>query len=197
MSGPLKDFVRALRAAMEAQPMEGAIMSHERPEATFRLVLWRVWSPGPSARLMSLTMLNPSTADHHAVDNTLKSCMRLARLLGFDGVVLTNLFAYRATKPSDLKTADRIVGPHGNLWIEAAASICDRVVAAWGSHGKFRGRDREVAELLRKDHDVWAFRLLADGAPEHPLYIPSEVKEVGLVLYRPKFVPAPPENPAS
>ena len=111
MSGQVQDFVRAIRAAMEAQPMEGAIMSHEQPEATFRLVLWRVWNPGPTARLLSLTMLNPSTADHRKVDNTLKSCIRLARLLGFDGVVITNLFAYRATKPSDLKSADRIVGP--------------------------------------------------------------------------------------
>lgn len=195
MSGQVRDFIRAIRAAMDAQPLEGAIMSHELPEPTYRLVLWRVWTPGANPRLLSLTMLNPSKADHSLNDPTMKSCIRLAKLLGFDGIIITNLFAYRATKPSDLKAADRIIGPGNNLWIEAAAWICDVVAAGWGANGKLRGRDREVVDILRRDKDVMSFRLLQDGAPEHPLYIPSEVKNIGLVLYRRKFGADTPELP--
>ena len=52
---------------------------------------------------MNFIMLNPSTADDEFDDATIRRCVGFAKRWGFHGLVVTNLFAYRATKPSDLK----------------------------------------------------------------------------------------------
>lgn len=191
MTALLTDATALLLRAMRSSPHADAIMSAERPEPAHRFVLWRVWNPGPKARLLHITMLNPSVADHRVDDRTILSCTRLAKALGYDGFVVTNLFAYRATDPKDLKKADRAVGPNNDLWIDAAASVCELHVAAWGAGGNFRGRDREVTDRLRNSYDLHAFRLLQNGEPEHPLYLPTSD---ATVLYRAKRQPSEDER---
>lgn len=56
-------------------------------------------------------LLNPSTATEEHNDPTVERCERRARALGYGGFAVTNLFAFRATRPEDLKRAGAPVGP--------------------------------------------------------------------------------------
>lgn len=48
-------------------------------------------------------MLNPSTADAEIDDPTITRCIGFAKSWGFGGLMVGNLWAYRATDPKELK----------------------------------------------------------------------------------------------
>ena len=118
--------------------------------------------------------LNPSTADEDTLDQTLAAVCRYSRKWGFTEVVMLNLFAFRATDPRDLKLATDPIGPDNDKHLLAEVSKVDRVIACWGDHGRFLGRDREVTDLLGVSFEC----LLTNrtGAPHHPLYLRSRIK---------------------
>jgi hypothetical protein len=87
---------------------------------------------------------------------------------------MLNLFAFRATDPRDLKRANDPIGSDNNEHLLAEVGNVDRVIACWGEHGKFLGRDRQVADLLEVSFEC----LLRNrtGAPHHPLYLKSKIR---------------------
>ena len=87
---------------------------------------------------------------------------------------MLNLFAFRATDPRDLKRASDPIGPDNDEHLLREVRDVDRVIACWGSHGGFLGRDRQVADLLGVSFEC----LLRNrtGAPHHPLYLKSGIK---------------------
>ncbi len=141
----------------------------------YRYSLTRRWSGGGGA--VAFVMLNPSTADALRDDPTIRRCIGFARAWGFGALEVVNLFAFRATHPSQLRAAADPVGPRNNRILRAALSRADAVVAAWGVHGSWGGRDRAVLRLLsaRKDQ-TWpapqCLGLTKQGHPRHPLYLP-------------------------
>ena len=50
------------------------------------------------------------------------------------------------------------------------AKNADVVIAAWGVHGSFLKRDREVQNMVKPLHFL---RLTKSGYPGHPLYLPK------------------------
>lgn len=76
-------------------------------DGLYRFALHRWWGDGIR---LGFVMLNPSTADAEIDDPTIRRCMGFARTLGFDGIRVVNLYAYRATKPADLWKADEPTG---------------------------------------------------------------------------------------
>ena len=50
-------------------------------------------------------MLNPSTADEHLNDPTVRRCMDFASRWGYGTLFVTNLSPLRATDPTELKAA--------------------------------------------------------------------------------------------
>ena len=54
--------------------------------------------------------LNPSTDDETKDDPTITRCINFAKSWGYGGVYVTNLFAYRATVPSDMKASNEPIG---------------------------------------------------------------------------------------
>lgn len=141
-------------------------------DGQYRYSLHRWWGDGP--RLM-FVMLNPSTADAEQDDPTIRRCIGFARTLGFDGLSVFNLYAFRATKPADLWKADEPTGGQRNddllreVGLHARHSL---VLAAWGANAK---ADR-VAQVraFRGWENVRALALTKDGAPRHPLYLPGD-----------------------
>nr|WP_297388176.1 DUF1643 domain-containing protein [uncultured Roseateles sp.] len=153
--------------------MNGAIIS---PCQTFRYRLWRYWRPG--GRPLIFVMLNPSTADGSEDDPTIRKCIGFAKRLGFEGIEVANLFAYRATDPGNLRWAQYPVGPDNDAAIAAMGAVSVErgtpVVCAWGANARRTpGRVSEVLALLRaRTVDIKALRIMPDGTPSHPLMLP-------------------------
>jgi hypothetical protein len=150
---------------MPTMPRRGAIIIDP-----YRYLLWRTWNP--AGKPLAFLMLNPSTADATTDDPTVRRCLSFARDWGFGALYVVNLFAYRATSPRDLLAAADPVGPENDAAIRQAAQHSACLVAAWGGYGRYRGRDREVMELLTvQGCQVWCLGCNQDGSPKHPLYI--------------------------
>ncbi len=135
---------------------------------TYRYMLKRKWGPGKPVLFI---MLNPSTADAFQDDPTIRRCMRFAASWGYGGILAGNLFAFRATNPKELQTASDPVGPENDDWLERLADEAGIVVAAWGSHGSYAGRDKQVTAMFQ---DLHCLALTSGGQPRHPLYLKSD-----------------------
>jgi len=153
-----------------------------RASATFsfdrrhRYELTRQWSGegDVSPRFVNFVMLNPSTADAFVLDPTNRRCVGFARDWGFDGLITTNVFAWRSTDPRGLRQASDPVGPDNDAFLVEAARRAELVVAAWGVHAAFDGRGSTVRRLLRSvGVEPRVLRLTKDGHPGHPLYVPA------------------------
>lgn len=150
----------------------GAVFS---PCRTWRYTLTRIWHPGRP--VMNVIGLNPSTADETRDDPTIRRCTHFAMRDGYGGLVMTNIFAFRATDPSDMKVATDPVGPDNDRHLREQAARAGRVIAAWGAHGRHLGRGDAVAELLA-GFDLHCWRLTKEGHPAHPLYLPARLTSV-------------------
>ncbi len=110
----------------------------------YRYDLWRRWDDSkPFAMFIGL---NPSTADETLDDPTIRRCINFAKSWGYGGLCMTNLFAFRATDPADMKTheEDRWACDANLLQIANHSAKAGVVVAAWGVHGVHCNRDRTV-----------------------------------------------------
>lgn len=145
-----------------------AIMS---PDGAYRYYLSRVWNPELPKVLF--IMLNPSTADATKDDPTIRKCIGFAKRWHCGGLLVVNLFAYRATDPAVLKSLDYCVGPQNDNNIRAAVGEADVIVCAWGAHGRKHQRSHQVLGMLKGfNRPLHAVKLLSDGTPAHPLYVP-------------------------
>lgn len=151
----------------------------------YRYTLVRRWDFGAESRPPAqFIMLNPSTADADVDDPTIRRCVGFARALDAGGIVVVNLYAYRATKPADLWRADDPVGPDADLYLSVVArrAVLEDapLIAAWGANAK----PNRVAEALRvidrcgATDRLTALGLTASGAPRHPLYMPATARPV-------------------
>src|SRR6059036_1567736 len=123
----------------------GAVFSACR---RWRYLLWRRWDARlPSANFL---MLNPSTADEVKLDPSCTRARRYAERWGFGAVVITNIFAWRATDPEEMKAARDPVGRGNDRAILGAARESALVVCAWGNHGAHLGRSEAVRKFLRE-----------------------------------------------
>jgi len=141
------------------------------PDRRYRYTLVHRWDelfdPG---RGIAWIGLNPSTADEHRLDPTLRRIRAYSAAWGYAYFVMLNLFAWRATDPARMKAAGDPVGPDNDRWIMRWSSRVDRVMLAWGEHGAHLGRDRAVLDLLGGDN-IFCLGRNASGQPKHPLYV--------------------------
>lgn len=135
-------------------------------------------------RVAAFVMLNPSTADEHADDPTIRRCIGFADREGCGALVVVNLSAIRATDPAELAELaepDETVTRNA-VAIRSAVRLAARssgpVIAAWGASSSARGwpgRAARVAALERllRAEGVGAVCLgaTAAGDPRHPLYV--------------------------
>lgn len=145
------------------------------PCGQYRYRLERFWS---GEHALPFIMLNPSTADASLDDPTIRRCMGFARNRGYGGIIVANLFAYRATSPADMKRADAPVGGLNDSHLAALMQWALRadvpVIAAWGANGSFQGRDQTVIALADLvGCDLMCLGTTAAGHPRHPLYVPA------------------------
>lgn len=149
---------------------KSAVFSADR---VFRYELSRTWGVG--GRYLNFLMLNPSKANEFENDPTVERCERRARMWGYDGLLVTNLFAFRATDPNVMLIAPEPVGLENDEAIRRCADRSEMVICAWGKDGGHRGRAAQVVKLL-SGFDLHALKVSeTTGQPWHPLYIAMSV----------------------
>lgn len=140
----------------------------------WRTLLWRSWDANrPVANFL---MLNPSTADETVLDPTCARARDYAQRWGYGALLVTNLFAWRATDPRAMRGAADPVGAGNDGAILRAAREARLVVCAWGNHGAHLGRSAHVRGLLRAAGiALHVLRVNGNGEPAHPLYLPARL----------------------
>lgn len=130
---------------------------------------------GRDGKLLTVVMVNPSTADAENDDHTIRKVQEFARRAGYGRLIVGNLFALRST---DIKGLAAVEDPRGgqanNRHLEAMISEADGVLFAWGASDKipkkWRGRWATVADIAeRAGKQPLCLGVAKDGHPLHPL----------------------------
>jgi len=170
-----------------------------RRDAPYPVAFWTRW--------ICWVMLNPSTADALQDDPTIRKVRGFTERLGYDGFLVVNRFAWRATDPRELyrvrpgpsgaELGDprcagstcrgrcihaAAAGPENDAWVSRAAEAARRIICAWGVHGgeyphEFLRILRGPTEEGRRDLDVLKVSE-ASRTPAHPLYLPYDLKPI-------------------
>jgi hypothetical protein len=141
------------------------------PCKTYRFTLKRNYGSGNGT--LNFILLNPSTATEAFNDPTIGRCEIRTLAGGFSRMIITNIFAFRATDPTVMMASDDPVGDANDAAILACAQEADSVICAWGEHGKLRQRGDYVKALLQQHRlPMTALKINKSGHPAHPLYLP-------------------------
>jgi hypothetical protein len=130
------------------------------------------WEPLFAPRLCTWIGLNPSIANETQLDPTLRRIRAFSAAWGYNGFIMTNLFALVSTNPDRLHTEAEPVGPENDRCILSAAQETGKVIAAWGVIDAHRGRCTSVLEKL-SGFDLLCLKKTKGGFPSHPLYVAS------------------------
>lgn len=143
------------------------------PCGKYRYRLWRQWDD--HAPVMAFCMMNPSTADATEDDNTIRRCIGYAKREKHGGIMVVNVFAYRATNPKELLTVDDPAGPENIAYLMGVRPnlLLSTLVVAFGKRvgGKrFRDHYCRATNVLSPQHPK-CLGINLDGTPKHPLYV--------------------------
>lgn len=146
----------------------------------YRYELRRTWDE--SRPKVMFIMLNPSTADAEIDDPTIRRCVGFAKSWGYGGILVGNLFAYRATEPKTLLTVNDPIGRDNIEHIMELLKECEKVICAWGN-GKlvervFKKMNKEYKPFAENLKGLYYLELANDGTPKHPLYLKGHLKPV-------------------
>lgn len=162
-------------------------IAHFSPDRVYRYWLEIRWAAG---RAINFLMLNPSTADEQKNDPTVERCERRARMWDYPAVIITNLFAVRATDPKDMLAHQNPTGRENDKWIVQAYAESTMTIAAWGAHGKHLQRSRRVRQDVLGGMPLKCLKYTG-GEPWHPLYLPYSLEPIDLPewSHRKKHIP--------
>jgi hypothetical protein len=140
-------------------------------------MLWRTFALRGQDAPLVFVMLNPSTADGHKDDATIRRCLWFAWREGYGGIVVVNLSPWRARDPRDLDATYR--RGEDVLFLEAnrpalqLARSLGPFVLAWGAGVRWwmDPAARVVRQLARPGLCLGRTR---KGEPRHPLMLPKD-----------------------
>lgn len=171
--------------------IKGAILSDC---GNYRYLLWRIWNDG--LPVVVWVMLNPSTADADKDDPTIRRCVSFAKLWGAGGIIVVNLFGFRATDPRQLPGGAIAVAPADEPdknWSIIVAACQGHIpdgsypvlarVAAWGAHGRALSQGRAVTrQLAALGLPLECLGTTLSGSPRHPLYVKGATVRAAFAL---------------
>lgn len=163
------------------QKYDGAVFS---PCRTWRYTLWRKFPDNPDGKNVMFLMLNPSTATELMNDPTVRRTIGFAMDWGASQLVVTNLFAYRATLPADMMADEDPTGPDNDKHIREQAAQADLIICAWGNDGAHLERAKHVVRMLEKDErPLHYLKITGSGEPGHPLYLKADMRPQRLITH--------------
>ena len=136
----------------------------------YRYELHREWDK--SKKKVLFVMLNPSTADGLNNDLTTIRCINFAKKGGYGGIMIGNIYPFRAKRPKDLRKwlNDFIYSDgHGatktnEVHVKEMAEQADMIVCAWGCNHP------GIPEWVDELGDLFYLELCKDNiTPKHPL----------------------------
>lgn len=143
------------------------------PDRRYRYWLIRVWDE--TLPLLCVIGVNPSTADEQTDDPTIRKTIGFATRLGFGGVLMLNVGAYRATDPREWKkTADPFGAENSIAHLKGYLAEFQpaAIVAAWGKNcSTYRGLHRAL-EIEKHIPGLMCWGRNKDRTPRHPLMLP-------------------------
>lgn len=154
--------------------LNGALISEDQ---LYRYSLWRIWDN--SLPKVMWIMLNPSTADGDVDDPTIRRCMGFAKSWGYGGIMVGNLFAFRATDPKQLTAIDNPEGERNKEILTRMSKQCDLIVLAWGNAPIIKKikPDFKVNHLFYLPMEkMMHLEIAKTGTPKHPLYLKGNLK---------------------
>ena len=132
----------------------------------YRYKLTRTWDEDKGKVLF--IMLNPSTANHIENDLTTIRCINFAEKWGYGGIMIGNIYPFRAKRPKDLRKWLKDGGTYQFFNRDAVhqmAEQADLVVCAWGCNSP--GMPEWIDEL---EVPLYYLEMCKDGeTPKHPL----------------------------
>ncbi len=148
---------------------DGAVFSDDRK---YRYALFRLWDlQAPNVMFIGL---NPSTANEHDNDPTIRRVIDFAQRWGYGGLCMMNLFALVSSDPKRLLTCDDPVGDN-DRWLEQTFQKCQDVVFAWGAFPEAKQRAEKVMKMFPT---ATCLGINQDGSPKHPLYLPKNTSMI-------------------
>ncbi|WP_116364391.1 DUF1643 domain-containing protein [Parahaliea mediterranea] len=119
-------------------------------------------------------MLNPSTADAELDDPTIRRCRGFADSWDCAGIVVANLYAYRATKPTELWRTTGPIGPDNDDWLYRLLQEHGEAVCAWGANAEPERAAQFMDYAAEVGARLWCLGTTKTGAPRHPLYVRAD-----------------------
>lgn len=141
----------------------------------YRYLLTCRWRDGAP---LVWVMLNPSVADAHNDDPTIRRVRGFTAREGYPGFAVVNLWALVATDPKDLH-ARRGAYEEKNLRTIASITRGRDVVAAWGAGVSRCPCLTRVTMILRDAATVRCLGYTKHGQPRHPLMVRKDARLVG------------------
>ena len=149
----------------------------------YRYSLHRTWNNQmPSVMFV---MLNPSTADDKQDDPTIKRCINFAKSWNYGGIIVCNLFAYRATNPKELLSVHNPFGDQNIYYTKNNADKVPAIICAWGNEPILKKvlKNMSPVSLLHFALDkLYYLELSKNGVPKHPLYLKNTLTPKKLII---------------
>lgn len=141
-------------------------------DGPYRYLLTRLIPGEDETKRVVWVMLNPSTADASRDDPTIRRVLGFSRRWGYGAVSVVNLFAFRATDPSELVKIADPVGPRNHAVMSNEIAHAWSTVVAWGARG---GTARQ---RYRFNGKYYCLGVTKGGEPRHPLYVRADTARV-------------------
>ena len=138
----------------------------------YRYALWRLWDK--SREKLLFIGLNPSTANAIKDDPTIIRCVNFAKLWGYGGLYVGNLFSLVSANPAPLFRAPSVELPGGpnDTAIKRMRELSADVLVGWGNEGR-NAKTRPYEVLALVGFPVYCLGKTRSGEPKHPLYLPK------------------------
>lgn len=154
-------------------PHGGAVISECQE---YRYWLWRSLLPRIN-EAVAWVLNNPSTADAKANDPTVAKAWKYTTDWGFESMIFVNTNPHRSTDPALARVPPFWAQLNNDRWLIHAMRHSKVVVCGWGdkANPELAKRAVTVAHALGP---LSALRVTKQGNPQHPLYLPGNLKPI-------------------